>query len=150
MKDSEIVKSAAILVSIAERGSDVDECERSLDELERLLDTAGGSVFARVLQVKDSFDPRTCIGSGKVKEISELCRDNAIELVIFDFELTPAQIRNLENGRISTYNFNGEIYKQYEFATIKNNYNQTNIIEAKINKNNNIDFSVDLNEIKKI
>ena len=97
MKDSEIVKSAAILVSIAERGSDVDECERSLDELERLLDTAGGSVFARVLQVKDSFDPRTCIGSGKVKEISEICRDNAIELVIFDFELTPAQIRNLEN-----------------------------------------------------
>lgn len=97
MKDSEIVKSQAILVSIAERGNDVAECERSLDELERLLDTAGGSAFARVLQVKDSFDPRTCIGSGKVKEISELCRDNAIELVIFDFELTPAQIRNLEN-----------------------------------------------------
>ncbi len=96
MKDSEIVKSEAILVGIAERGSDVPECERSLDELERLLDTAGGSVFARVIQVKDSFDPRTCIGSGKVKEISELCRDNSIELVIFDFELSPAQIRNLE------------------------------------------------------
>lgn len=97
MKESEIVKSSAILVSIAERSSDVPECERSLDELERLLDTAGGSVFARVLQVKDSFDPRTCIGSGKVMEISELCKDNEIELVIFDFELTPAQIRNLEN-----------------------------------------------------
>ena len=97
MKDSEIVKSSAIIVSIAERGSDVPECERSLDELTRLLDTAGGDVFARVLQVKESFDPRTCIGSGKVKEISELCRDNAIELVIFDFELSPAQIRNLEN-----------------------------------------------------
>lgn len=96
MKDSEIVKSQAIIVGIAERGSDVPECERSLDELERLLDTAGGSVFARVIQVKDSFDPRTCIGSGKVKEISELCTDNDIELVIFDFELTPAQIRNLE------------------------------------------------------
>lgn len=96
MKDSEIVKSSAILVGIAERGSDLPECERSLDELERLLDTAGGSVFARVIQVKDSFDPRTCIGSGKVKEISELCADNDIELVIFDFELTPAQIRNLE------------------------------------------------------
>lgn len=96
MKDSEIVKSQAIIVGIAERGSDVPECERSLDELERLLDTAGGSVFARVIQVKDSFDPRTCIGSGKVKEISELCADNDIELVIFDFELTPAQIRNLE------------------------------------------------------
>ena len=96
MKDSEIVKSSAILVGIAERGSDVPECERSLDELERLLDTAGGDVFARVIQVKDSFDPRTCIGSGKVKEISELCLANNIELVIFDFELTPAQIRNLE------------------------------------------------------
>ena len=96
MKDSEIVKSQAIIVGIAERGSDIPECERSLDELERLLDTAGGSVFARVIQVKDSFDPRTCIGSGKVKEISELCTDNDIELVIFDFELTPAQIRNLE------------------------------------------------------
>ena len=97
MKDSEIVKSSAILVGIAERGSDVPECERSLDELERLLDTAGGTSFARVMQVKDSFDPRTCIGSGKVQEISELCKNNKIELVIFDFELTPAQIRNLEN-----------------------------------------------------
>ena len=96
MKDSEIVKSEAIIVGIAERGSDVPECERSLDELERLLDTAGGSVYARVIQVKDSFDPRTCIGSGKVKEISDICKDNSIELVIFDFELTPAQIRNLE------------------------------------------------------
>ena len=97
MKNSEIVKSEAILVGIAERGSDLPECERSLDELERLLDTAGGEVFARVIQVKDSFDPRTCIGSGKVKEIADLCKDNKIELVVFDFELTPAQIRNLEN-----------------------------------------------------
>ena len=96
MNNSELVKSSAIIVGIAERGSDVPECERSLDELTRLLDTAGGDVFARVLQVKDSFDPRTCIGSGKVKEISELCKNNCIELVIFDFELTPAQIRNLE------------------------------------------------------
>ena len=96
MKDSEIVKSEAIIVGIAERGNDIPECERSLDELERLLDTAGGSVFARVIQVKDSFDPRTCIGKGKVSEIAELCKNNCIELVIFDFELTPAQIRNLE------------------------------------------------------
>ena len=96
MKDTEIVKSDAIIVGIAERGSDVPECERSLGELERLLDTAGGSVAYRVIQVKDSFDPRTCIGSGKVKEISELCSANGIELVIFDFELSPAQIRNLE------------------------------------------------------
>ena len=97
MEDIDLIKSQAILVGIAARGTDVPECERSLDELERLLDTAGGKSFARVLQVKESFDPRTCIGSGKVKEISELCRNNEIELIIFDFELTAAQIRNLEN-----------------------------------------------------
>ena len=86
----------AILVGIAERSSCLAECERSLDELARLLDTAGGEAYARVIQIKDSFDPRTCIGSGKVVEISELCHGEGIELVIFDFELTAAQIRNLE------------------------------------------------------
>ena len=94
---SQINETKAILVTIAERGQDVPECERSLDELERLLDTAGGSCFAKVIQVKEAFDPRTCIGKGKVAEIKELCEENEIDLVIFDFELTPAQIRNLEN-----------------------------------------------------
>ena len=97
MKESDIVRSLAIIVGIAERGSEVPECEKSLDELERLLDTAGGEVYSRVLQVKESFDPRTCIGSGKVTEISDICRDSEVRLTIFDFELTPAQIRNLEN-----------------------------------------------------
>lgn len=97
MTDNELVNNFAILVGIAERGSDVDECDRSLDELERLLDTAGGKPYARIIQVKESFDPRTCIGKGKVQEISELCASGDVDLVIFDFELTPAQIRNLEN-----------------------------------------------------
>lgn len=87
----------AVLVSICERTQDLEPAERSLDELERLLETAGGKCFAKVIQVKESFDPRTCIGSGKVAEIAELCKNNDIELVVFDFELTPAQIRNLEN-----------------------------------------------------
>ena len=86
----------AVLVTIAERTSHVSECERSLDELERLLNTAGGVAFAKVIQVKDAFDPRTCIGRGKVREIAEICSLNEIDLVVFDFELTPAQIRNLE------------------------------------------------------
>ena len=86
----------AVLVSIAERSRDLEECERSLDELERLLNTAGAGVFARMLQVKESFDVRTCIGSGKVLELRELCKANGIDLVVFDFDLTPAQIRNLE------------------------------------------------------
>ena len=90
-------KNYAILVSVAERSSDIDEAERSLAELERLLETADGNAFAKIIQIKEAFDPRTCIGSGKVREISELCQANGVELVVFDFELTPAQIRNLEN-----------------------------------------------------
>ena len=94
---SEINDKYAILVTIADNTSMLDECERSLDELERLLNTAGGQCFAKVIQVKDKFDPRTCIGKGKVEEIAELCKNNDITLVVFDFELSPAQIRNLEN-----------------------------------------------------
>ena len=96
MEEKTIAKTKAILVSIAERTSDLEECERSLDELERLLDTAGGECLAKLIQVKDSFDPRTCIGSGKVSELRELCENHGLDLAIFDFELSPSQIRNLE------------------------------------------------------
>lgn len=94
---SEFNEKYAVLVTIAESTSMLDECERSLAELERLLNTAGGECFAKIIQVKDKFDPRTCIGKGKVEEIASLCKNNDISLVVFDFELTPAQIRNLEN-----------------------------------------------------
>ena len=87
----------AILVAVAKSGSETEECERSLDELERLLKTAGGEAFARIIQVKGTLDPRTVIGSGKVIEISELAHASDIDLVIFDFELSPMQIRNLED-----------------------------------------------------
>ena len=88
--------SSAVLVGIAQRGSELAECERSLDELSRLLDTAGGDTFAKVIQIKESLDPRTCIGAGKVQEISDICHGGDVQLVVFDFELSPAQIRNLE------------------------------------------------------
>lgn len=93
----EIKMKFAITVSIAKSTAELDECEKGLDELERLLDTAGAKVYARVVQVKDSFDPRTCIGSGKVKEIAELIKDTDVEMLVFDFELSPMQIRNIEN-----------------------------------------------------
>lgn len=86
----------AVLVGIAPDGGALEEAARSLDELERLLDTAGGTAAARVIQVKATYDPRTCIGSGKVKEIRELCEREEIDLAVFDFELSPSQIRNLE------------------------------------------------------
>ena len=87
----------AILVGVVTQNDTADEVEVSLDELARLLDTAGGEVFARVVQNKSTPDPRTLIGSGKVQELAELCRNNEIGLVIFDCDLTPVQIRNLED-----------------------------------------------------
>ena len=89
--------SKAVLVGIVTRETSSDEVEKELDELARLLDTAGGEEFARLVQNKDTPDPRTMLGSGKVAELSELCRNNGVKLVIFDAELSPSQIRNLED-----------------------------------------------------
>lgn len=90
--------SDAVLVGVAKKGSDSGECERSLDELARLLDTAGGRTFAKMIQSKESENPKTCIGSGKLEELKTLCRDNDIHLVVFDTELSPSQIRNIEDA----------------------------------------------------
>ena len=87
----------AVLVGVVTKDDDPDEVEVGLDELARLLDTAGGETFARVVQNKSTPDPRTLIGSGKVQELAELCRNNEIGLVVFDCDLTPVQIRNLED-----------------------------------------------------
>ena len=86
-----------ILVGVVTREDDADEVEVSLDELARLLDTAGGETIARVVQNKSTPDPRTLIGSGKVQELAELCRNQEIDLVVFDCDLSPVQIRNLED-----------------------------------------------------
>ena len=88
----------AALVGVINRECPEDEAERSLDELSRLLDTAGGETVVRLLQAKESPDPRTYIGSGKVEELADLCEQNDIGLIVFDTELSPSQIRNLEEG----------------------------------------------------
>ena len=87
----------AILVGICTDDRYALQIEKSLCELERLLETAGGVCLARMIQNKDKPDPRTLIGSGKVLELKELCENNGIELVVFDEELSPSQIRNLED-----------------------------------------------------
>ena len=87
----------AILVGICTDDAEPEELEKSLAELERLLDTAGGVCFAKLIQNKDKPDPRMLIGSGKVRELAALCRGNDVELVVFDEELSPSQIRNLED-----------------------------------------------------
>ncbi len=96
-REEEAAPIQAILVGVVTKEDDAEEVEVSLDELARLLDTAGGEVFARVVQNKATPDPRTLIGSGKVQELAELCRNNEIGLVVFDCDLTPVQIRNLED-----------------------------------------------------
>ena len=72
----ENIKTRAVLVGVVTDNSAVIEEEKSLDELARLLDTAGGETFATVIQNKSSLDPRTLIGSGKVAEIASLCENN--------------------------------------------------------------------------
>lgn len=88
----------AVLVALNDGGLTERALSASLDELSRLLDTAGGSETARVVQNAPSADPKTYIGSGKAKEIAEFVRnDGNIDLVVFDNELSPSQIRNLED-----------------------------------------------------
>lgn len=69
--------------------------EESLDELEALLETAGGICLARTLQKRAKPEPRTFIGAGKVQEIKEIAKANECTLVVIDNELTPSQMKAL-------------------------------------------------------
>ena len=86
-----------VLVGVFLPEDDERGFEASLDELERLTETAGGKVFARLTQNRENPEPRTYIGPGKVTELRELCKNNDIDTVIFDCELSPSQIKNLED-----------------------------------------------------
>ncbi len=97
MENGEKICDKAVLVGIVGRGETEEELHKSLDELERLLDTAGGESIARLVQNKDTPDPRTLIGSGKASELAYICEMNDATLVVFDCDLSPSQIRNLED-----------------------------------------------------
>ena len=98
MTEKEIPKpDRAVLVGLIQKGESLEALDRSMDELEGLLNTAGGECIARLTQSKDAPDARTMIGSGKAAELAYLCACNDIDLVVFDCELSPSQIRNLEN-----------------------------------------------------
>jgi GTP-binding protein HflX len=70
--------------------------EETLDELEALLETAGGECCARLLQNRHAPDPHSFIGEGKVEELCELIAAHDANMVIFDNDLTPSQNRALE------------------------------------------------------
>ena len=78
--------------------SDSDIGRDSLDELRELAESAGAAVAGSVLQVRDSLDPATLVGRGKLEEISTEANLLRVPLVIVDHDLTPVQLRNMEKG----------------------------------------------------
>ena len=92
-------KERALLVGVALPARDRQApLDLSLEELERLAETAGATVLARHSQQVKSITPATLIGRGKVDEIQKSLRDSHADLVIVDEDLTPAQQRNLETA----------------------------------------------------
>ncbi len=85
----------AILVGIEMKNSDIP-VEQSLDELKRLVDTAGPVVVGTVTQRIDRINPKTYIGIGKAQEIADLVQQTGANVVVFDDELSPSQQANLE------------------------------------------------------
>lgn len=86
----------AILVTIKTRDINLDIVTEHLDELEELALTAGAVAIKKIIQTKSAIDPAFYIGRGKAQEMVQIVEDYKIDLVIFDDELSPVQVRNLE------------------------------------------------------
>ncbi len=92
-------REQAVIVGLINRSEGVTEqiLEEYLDELEFLADTAGAEIVKRFVQKLDMPHPVTFVGSGKIDEIQKyIAEREEISLLIFDDELTPSQLRNLE------------------------------------------------------
>lgn len=95
MKQQLNEKEKTIIVGVQLNSDNID-IEDSMDELEDLVNAAGGEVSFRVIQRKDSVDPAYFIGKGKALEIKDYCDEYDIDTVVFNDELSGAQLRNLE------------------------------------------------------
>lgn len=93
MTETEI-KAPRVMLAAVDLGE--YDASQSLDELEELAQTAGAETVVRIIQRRPSFDSATCIGSGRLEEIAEICEREEIDQIIFDHELTATQIRNIE------------------------------------------------------
>ena len=91
---TEIQPTRALLVEVDTGDYDA---EASLAELFDLAESAGAVAVASISQKLQRLDPATCVGSGKLEEIKDYCAAEDIDLIIFDLELSPVQIRNIEN-----------------------------------------------------
>lgn len=96
MIDNREAEERVILVAV--RKSDRENTEQSLDELCELASTAGAVTVARVIQNLDNFNPATYIGKGKIDEIKELIIEYDATGIIYDDELSPAQMNNLSDA----------------------------------------------------
>lgn len=85
-----------ITVALQRRGQTNEEVQASLDELERLVETAGGRVVEAHSQKKNGPDPATFIGRGKAEELARRIQSRQAATLVFDDELRPVQQRNLE------------------------------------------------------
>lgn len=85
-----------ILVSVST--SDYDDSLESLEELEELVKTAGGICVGEVIQKRENVSQATYVGKGKIEEIKELALATGADGIVCDDELSPAQIRNLEDA----------------------------------------------------
>lgn len=90
------LQERAVIVGVISQGQTEEEVTEYLDELAFLAETAGAETVKRFVQKLEHPDPKTFVGSGKLNEIVEFRNDNNIDMLIFDDELTPSQIRNIE------------------------------------------------------
>lgn len=94
--DLEQIQEKVILIAVST--SDEDDTPASLDELEELAETAGAVTVGRVIQNREKVHPGTYLGKGKIDEVRELVWELGATGVICDDELSPAQLRNLEEA----------------------------------------------------
>jgi len=73
------------------------DATQSLAELEELAATAEAETVAKIIQKRDTYDKATCIGTGRLEEVTAFCSENEVDLLIFDNELTATQTRNIED-----------------------------------------------------
>ena len=90
------MRERAALVGLITSGIRRHGAERSMDELAGLADAAGADVVLRVLQERPKPDSSTFLGAGKIKTLAASCSEMRVDVVVFDNELTPAQLRQIE------------------------------------------------------
>lgn len=95
-KTKSLKKEKAILIGIIHQGQNEEKSHEYLDELEFLTTTAGAEPIKRFTQKLDHPHPKTFLGPGKMDEIKIYIVENGIDLAIFDDELTPSQLKNIE------------------------------------------------------